>query len=307
MVEEASHAAAVETGSVVKFRGLAPGLPMPDRIMTKFTWWHENAVEEVDTSVFVPVAQVTQLNTLVNPDLSDTAASEGVVGFGEFSEWFYNYLVRAVKVTVEFDYWNDAAASDPLYLCPAMSFGISIGLANASPLVPTGYMDRSVTPNFFYKDVGKSTRNTCVIEKYFRAKDIFGPAEAGVAAVENNQVGPFGGSPLWVPSGSSAYFRPSLGFFMRCLACQADSVATDPAPITVSIICRVKLEMYTECFNTTANTSLWVLVPPKDKSGANLSLNSGHTYIGYCRPTPTRSRRRRRRRFGPPRFLQSGR
>jgi len=306
MLEMSARASAVTTGRVVTIRGQPPGRAMPDRIRTKVTWYAEFGSTNVATDGFVnPIAGDFGLilTTIVGQQATQSTAMEGCIDFEELGEWYENYLVHGVLVEMEFAASGDTT-TEAAMLIPPFCAGFIIAPGGAVPSSGPKYEDASSTPNFEYATNKRSTNQAVVtVKKFINIGDMFGPASLnGNYVTTASRIGPFASSAAW---NNSTYFRPTLLAFVYPQICLIAAESGSAPFVTIEVVTRVKFTQYIECFNTTGFAIPWVPGKGKNtKSGANLSLNSDHTYIDYCRPTPSRSRRRRRRPSGPPRFLQ---
>lgn len=305
MLEMSARASAVTTGRVVTIRGQPPGRAMPDRIKTKVVWFAEFGGTEIDTDDFVnPIGGNSGLilTTLAGQQATQTTAQEGCIDFDRLSEWYQNYLVHGVLVEMEVAAHSNAVG-EPAMEIPPFCAGFVIAPGGAVPSAGGKYVDASSTPNFVYgTNKNSTTKSVVTVKKFIKLSDLFGPSALnGNYVTVASRIGPFPSSTAW---NVSTYFRPTLLAFVYPLICQINGIDGAVPLVPIEIVTRIRFTQYVECFNTTGFAGLWT--PAGPIAGANLSLNSGHTYIGYCRPTPSRSRRIRRRRDGPPRCLHNG-
>lgn len=251
---------AIAGGSVVTFHGLGLGQPVPQRIRTKFTFAARIPQQRVLNDAFGEMIRLVG-NTLVSPAAANTSAVAGVVGFEEFSAWYENYIVYACKCTVN---WTCVGENQTPEVDPAALMGDSIGVAiipwvNATaPDFPVTWGDAMQTPNCKTHRTTKSTTSGFTTEIFVKTKQMFGPAfiHGGSLAAPLNVVGPMLSSPTW---DAATNFRPTLQFLISFLAVNCTQNGSD-LDQGVRLQGDVRIEYYTECFNTTGFKAEWV--PP---------------------------------------------
>lgn len=278
---------AVQSGTVITFRHLGAGQPIPDRVRTKFTYWFQITTAQtisvgIWTQVFSGGNGVLLGNTLNTPLASDMTATDGVNGYVQFGYWFENYKVFAGKLTLDLVKGANAV-DDPTSLPGPLAVGALIVPENAFPTPPQFWEERDVTPNFTYKDSFLATQPHVHFTSFVKSKDVFGPAESGVAAnTAMTDIGPFLSSTEY---NGATFFRPQLNWGWRVLACSPDAVGAGKVGVETQFIVTGKIEYWAECFNTTGFNSLW--------SATKGSLDGPAMLAGANDSKGARSRRRR--------------